>query len=155
MIISLPLAVLAAVILIFINEASFQQSSAAVASLEQAQQTRSAINRLVRQLLDAETGQRGYLLTGDERYLEPYDTASKDVNQNLDGLRQLFSPYPDQLGDFDLLSRHISRKLAEIDLTVRMRKQGNEDGWKFVLGVFLQRQVLPAVPEHFRYRCRS
>lgn len=145
MIISLPLAVLAAVILIFINEASFQQSSAAVASLEQAQQTRSAINRLVRQLLDAETGQRGYLLTGDERYLEPYDTASKDVNQNLDGLRQLFSPYPDQLGDFDLMSRHISRKLAEIDLTVRMRKQGNEDGWKFVLTTDVGKEQMDAI----------
>ena len=67
MVISLPLAMLAAVIIIFINEASFQQSSNAVVSLEQAQQTGGAINRLVRQILDAETGQRGYLLTGDEQ----------------------------------------------------------------------------------------
>ena len=147
MAISLPLAVLAAAILIFINEASFQQSTTAVTHLEQAQQTRSAINRLVRQILDAETGQRGYLLTGDERYLEPYDTAAKDINQNLDVLRQLFTPYPDQLGDFEMMSRHVLRKLAEIDLTVRMRKQGNEDGWKFVLTTDVGKEQMDAIRE--------
>ena len=145
MAISLPLALLAAAILIFINEASFQQSTAAVASLEQAQQTRSAINRMVREILDAETGQRGYLLTGDERYLAPYDAATKEINQNLDYLRQLFMPYQDQLNDFDLMSRHVSRKLAEMELSVRMRKQGNEDGWKFVLTTDVGKEQMDAI----------
>lgn len=81
MVISLPLAALAAALLIFINETSFQQSTAAVASIEDAQQAHGAINQLVRQMLDAETGQRGYLLTGDSRYLEPYNTATQDINQ--------------------------------------------------------------------------
>lgn len=147
MAISLPLAVLAAALLIFINEASFQQSTAAIANLEQAQQTRSAINRLVRQILDAETGQRGYLLTGDERYLEPYNTATGDINQNLDVLRQLFTPYQDQLNDFDIMSHHVSRKLAEMDLSVRMRKQGNEDGWKFVLTTDVGKEQMEAIRE--------
>ena len=145
MAISLPLALLAAAILIFINEASFRQSTAAVAGLEQAQQTRSAINRMVREILDAETGQRGYLLTGDERYLAPYDAATKEINQNLDYLRQLFMPYQDQLSDFDLMSRHVSRKLAEMELSVRMRKQGNEDGWKFVLTTDVGKEQMDAI----------
>ena len=67
--ISMPLAVLAAVILIFINEASFHESTEAAANIEEAQQTRTAINKLLQNMLDAETGQRGYLLTGEERYL--------------------------------------------------------------------------------------
>ena len=143
--ISLPLAMLAAAILIFINESSFQQSTAAVASLEQAQQTRGAINRLVRQILDAETSQRGYLLTGDKRYLEPYDTVAKDINQNLDLLRQLFLLDPVQLSDFDVMSHHILRKLAEMDLTVHMRKQGNEDGWKFILTTDVGKEQMEAI----------
>lgn len=147
MAISLPLAMLAAAVLIFINEASFQQSTAAVTQLELAQQTQSAINRLVRQILDAETGQRGYLLTGDDRYLAPYDTAAKDINQSLDVLRRLFAPYPDELGDFESISRHVVRKLAEIDLTVRMRKQGNEDGWKFVLTTDVGKEQMDAIRE--------
>ena len=34
-----------------------------------------AMEQLLRTLLDAETGQRGFLLTGDEHYLEPYTQA--------------------------------------------------------------------------------
>ena len=143
--ISLPLAMLASAILIFINEASFQQSTTAVASMEQAQQTRSAINRLVRQILEAETGQRGFLLTGDERYLEPYNAATADINQNLDQLRQLVAPYPEQISDFNLMSGHVSRKLTEMDLTVRMRRQGNEDGWKFVLTTDVGKEQMQAI----------
>ena len=131
--ISLPLAIFAAAILIFINEASFRQSTQAVSRIEETQKTRGALNKLLQQLLDAETGQRGYLLTGDASYLEPYSLALDSISQNMDFLRQLFASDPIQLGEFDLLSRHVSRKLAEIDLTVRMRKEGKEDAWKFVL----------------------
>lgn len=147
MLISLPLAVLAAALLVFINESSFQESTKALASIESAQQTRGAISKLVQQVLDAETGQRGFLLTGDPRYLEPYNTATTDINQNLDAMRQLFAPSRDQLADFDLMSRHVSRKLAEMDLSVRMRREGNEDGWKFVLTTDVGKEQMEAIRE--------
>ncbi len=147
MLISLPLAVLAAAFLVFINETSFQESTRALANIESAQQTRSAINKLVQQVLDAETGQRGFLLTGDPRYLEPYNTATADINQNLDAMRQLFAPSREQLADFDLMSRHVSRKLAEMDLSVRMRREGNEDGWKFVLTTDVGKEQMEAIRE--------
>ena len=145
MAISLPLAVLAAAILIFINEASFQRSTEAAASIEEAQQTRGAINRLMQHMLDAETGQRGYLLTGDVRYLEPYNSALADIDQNLDALRRLFTPYQEQLAEFGVMSRHVSRKLAEMDLSVRMRKEGNEDAWKFVLTTDVGKEHMEAI----------
>lgn len=143
--ISLPLAVLAAAFMIFINETSFQQSTKAVSNMEQAQQTRSAITRLVRQVLDAETGQRGYLLTGDPRYLEPYRAAVGDITENLNLLRQMFVSQPALSGDFDTLSRHVSRKMAEMDLSVRMRKEGNDDGWKFVLTTDVGKEEMEAI----------
>jgi signal transduction histidine kinase len=147
MAVSLPLAVLAAAILIFINELSFYQSTDVVASIEEAQKTRGSINKLLQQVLDAETGQRGYLLTGDPRYLEPYNTATADINQNLDVLRQLFTPYKDQLTEFGLLTRHVSRKLAEMDLSVRMRREGNDDAWKFVLTTDVGKEQMDAIRE--------
>ncbi|MBH1957358.1 MAG: CHASE3 domain-containing protein [Burkholderiales bacterium] len=143
--ISLPLAALAAAFMIFINEASFQQSTRAVANMEQAQQTRGAINRLLRQVLDAETGQRGYLLTGDARYLEPYQAAVGDITENLNTLRQIFVSQSELIGDFDTLSRHVARKMAEMDLSVRMRKEGNDDGWKFVLTTDVGKEEMEAI----------
>ncbi len=133
MAISMPLAILAACVLIGINETGHNRSITAAQDIMEAQQTRAAVNKLLQNMLDAETGQRGYLLTGDPRYLEPYDTATASINQNLDDLRRLYMPYLNERDEFSLLSRSVSRKLAEMDVSVRLRKQGNEDAWKFVL----------------------
>ncbi len=145
MAVSLPLAVLAAFSLLTVNEVSFRQSTAAAANIEQAQQTRSTLNKLMQNLLDAETGQRGYLLTGDMTYLEPYTSALEEINQNMDTLRRMFTPYQEQLDDFGVMSRHISRKLAEIDLTVRMRKENKEEAWKFVLTTDVGKEQMLAI----------
>lgn len=145
MALALFLAVLGAALLIFINEVSFNKSMAATASIEEGRQIRAAINVLLQQVLDAETGQRGYLLTGDVRYLEPYTTATENISQSLDHLREHVTPYPDQLTEFVVLSGHISRKLAEMELSVRMRKEGNEETWKFVLTTDVGKEQMDAI----------
>ena len=133
MVISLPLAALAVVGLIFVNEASFRSSSDAVADINEAQLTRSALNDLAQTTLDAETGQRGYLLTGDERYLEPYSNAISQVGRQLNVLRQRFAQDKDRQAELDVMSKSISSKLAEMDLSIRMRRENKEDAWRFVL----------------------
>ncbi len=145
MAISLPLAILAVIGLILINEASFRSSSNAIADIQEAQLTRVALNDLKQTILDAETGQRGYLLTGDERYLEPYNSAISQVNQQQDVLRQILSPYKEQLSEFGILSRHISRKLAELDLSVRMRRENKEEAWRFVLTTDVGKEHMQAI----------
>ncbi|MDQ3271708.1 MAG: CHASE3 domain-containing protein, partial [Pseudomonadota bacterium] len=145
MAISLPLAVLAAAILIFINEVGFRLSTQATINIEAAQETRSVVNRLLQHMLDAETGQRGYLLTGDPKYLEPYDVATAEINQTLEALRRLYAAHPADLAEFAVLSRDVSRKLAEMDLSVRMRRQGNEEAWKFVLTTDVGMEQMKAI----------
>ncbi len=146
--VSLPIAVLAASLLVFINEVSYRQSTEALANIDAAQQTRSSVNKLMTQVLDAETGQRGYLLTGDARYLEPYNTATANINQTMVEIRQMLEPTPEQSNDFDAMTKDISRKLAEMDLSVRMRKEGNEDGWKFVLTTDVGKEQMEAIRDH-------
>lgn len=144
-VISLPLAVLAVALVVFINEASYRTSVKSVSDMERAQSTHSALNELMQSMLDAETGQRGYLLTGNQMYLEPYYDTLKTINQQLDQLRMFFSPYPDQLGEFGVMSRHISRKLAVMDLTVKMRDAGQEDAWRFVLTTDVGKDLMEAI----------
>lgn len=145
--VSLPLAVVAVVVLIFISEATFQRSSSAVADIEVAHITQSQISTLVQQMLDAETGQRGFLLTGNPKYLQPYDAALANINKTMDSLRGLFGPYPDDMREFAVLARHISRKLAELDLSVRMRQSGQNDSWKFVLSTDVGLDQMNAIRE--------
>ena len=133
MAVSLPFALLAALVLIGINEAGHMRSQKAVEEMNEGQLTRNAVNRLLQSMLDAETGQRGYLLTGNETYLEPYDKAVTTVHANLDELRNRYLKSPDELQQFADLSREVSRKLAEMELSLRLRRQGNEDAWKFIL----------------------
>jgi signal transduction histidine kinase len=129
----LILALLAAVVLIGINETGYNQSVDALNRIEENTRVRNAVSRLLLHVLDAETGSRGYLLTGDPRYLEPYNNAVGEIGQNLDGLRKSYPADAPESAVLGQLGRDVQRKLAEMEISVRMRKQGNEDTWKFVL----------------------
>jgi len=148
MALSLPMALLAAMVLVGINETGHMRSQDAVEQMKHGQDTRKAVNTLMQSMLDAETGQRGYLLTGNETYLEPYDKAVATVQANLDGLRQLFIDTPADMQEFSLLSHQISRKLAEMQLSLRLRRQGNEDAWKFILHTDMGKEHMEAIRQH-------
>ncbi len=148
MALSLPMALLAAMVLVGINEVGHMRSQDAVEQLAQGLTTRSDVNKLLQSMLDAETGQRGYLLTGNETYLEPYDKAVATVQTNLDSLRMQFMGAPADMQEFALLSRQISRKLAEMELSLRLRRQGNEDAWKFILNTDVGKEHMEAIRQH-------
>ncbi|MEG3858614.1 sensor histidine kinase [Microcoleus sp. herbarium12] len=73
---------------------------------------------------DAETGQRGYLLTGEERYLEPYHSAIARVNVQVARLQQLIVDKQQQQRAGDLKIA-IDSKLAELEETIVLRRQKN------------------------------
>ena len=145
MAISLPFALLAALLLIGINEVGHKRSQDAVQAMSHGQQTRNAANRLLQSLLDAETGQRGYLLTGNEGYLEPYDKAVITVKTNLEELHTQYLHSTEDLQQFALLALAVSRKLAEMELSLRLRRQGNEDAWKFILFTDVGREHMDSI----------
>ncbi|MEJ8820793.1 CHASE3 domain-containing protein [Variovorax humicola] len=142
---SLTLAALAALVLIGINEAGYRESSFALQEISEAQRSRLALNNLLQDILDAETGQRGYLLTGEVRYREPYDTAVTEVGGNLATLRALYADRPDERARLEQLADHVARKLAELDVSVRLREKGSEDAWKFVLTTDVGREEMNAI----------
>lgn len=145
MALSLPMALLAAFGLLAINEAGHMRSRDAVAQMAERQGTRSQVNALLQSMLDAETGQRGYLLTGQESYLAPYDKAVATVHTHIDRLRAQFQHAPEDRQGFALLTREIARKLAELDLSLRLRRQGNPDAWKFILNTDVGKQHMEAI----------
>lgn len=145
MAVSLLLAALAALALVGINEAGYRQSSRALADIDEAQQVRGTLNQILQNMLDAETGQRGYLLTGEASYRQPYDNAVKQVDGNLATLRQLYADRPAELTQLAELSKHVLRKVAEMDMSVRLRQDGKEDAWKFVITTDVGREEMDAI----------
>ena len=150
MAISLPLAMLAAIAMVAINEVGYQRSSQALEAMAHTQSTRNAINHLMQNMLDAETGLRGYLLTSDERYLEPYNKAISSTNGDMDQLRELFINEPDDLTIFSPLSRQVSRKTAEMELSLRLFREGNEEAWRFVMFTDMGKQNMDAIRSYTR-----
>lgn len=143
--ISLSLAILAAVLLVGINEAGYKRSRDALDGLSHIHNTRTAISLLLQHMLDAETGLRGYLLTDDKRYLEPYEKAVSLVNGNLDTLRTIFMDTTQDLQTFGPLSRQVARKLSEMELSLRLYRQGNEEAWRFVMFTDLGKENMDAI----------
>ncbi|MBC7605162.1 MAG: CHASE3 domain-containing protein [Ramlibacter sp.] len=147
MAVSLVLALMAALFLIGINETGYNESAGSLDDIAEASKTRASLNRVLQHVLDAETGSRGYLLTGDPRYLEPYNAAVAQLTEQLDALRLVYTTNAAEYATLAQLSRNVQRKLAEMDLSVRMRKQGNEDAWKFVLMTDVGKEHMDAIRE--------
>lgn len=143
--ISLILALLAALVLIGINETGYRESTLALQHIEASTRTRNLVNKLLQQVLDAETGSRGFLLTGDPRYLEPYNIAVAQIGQSLDDLRRAYPADSTESATVAQLTRNVQRKLAEMDLSVRMRKQGDEEAWKLVLLTDVGKEQMDAI----------
>lgn len=143
--ISLPFAIFAAAVLISINEASYYESSHAAAKIKEAEQTRHSVSHLLQIMLDSETGQRGYLLTGNPRYLQPYESATEQLSKALQELRVLLAKSPEELSEFNEMVRHIDRKQAEVALSVEMRKQGNNEAWMFMVTTDVGKDHMEAI----------
>ncbi len=145
MVISLPLAIFATAALIVINEASFHASTQATTNIERAELTRQSVGQLMNTMLDAETGTRGFLLTGDAVYLQPYESALAQLDSHLDQLRQQLADQPEALAEFELMALYIGQKQSENNLSVRLRKNGNDNAWKSMLSTDSGKRHMDAI----------
>jgi signal transduction histidine kinase/DNA-binding response OmpR family regulator/CHASE3 domain sensor protein len=81
------------------------------------------LENVVSALKDAETGQRGYLLTGHDRYLEPYNAGIGALGQQIESLERLIDDEVKPRTHLDELRVLIRRKLAELRETVDLRRE--------------------------------
>jgi PAS domain S-box-containing protein len=98
----------------------------------------SAVLRLV---VDAETGQRGYLITGDPVYLEPYQQATSQIDDRLAELERLTKNSAPQQQRMNELRRIEQEELALLQQTIQLDKEGRdlEAGRLVLSGVGRQR----------------
>jgi signal transduction histidine kinase len=87
-----------------------------------AQNLRSALSNLLTLTQDAETSERGFLLTGDERYLGPYQQASLQIKTQIELCRNLFKDHP-ELGDtVEHLIRRIQYKFDQVEKVLALQR---------------------------------
>jgi PAS domain S-box-containing protein len=84
-------------------------------------------------LKDAETGQRGFLYTGDSKYLRPYNDARTQIASHIDSLTRLTSDDPRQQAWIAELRGLVHDKLAELDKTVTLYQAGQRDAARTIV----------------------
>ena len=84
-----------------------------------------ACGALLSTIQDAETGQRGYLLTVDEHYLEPYVDAVEQVQVRFERLKSLTFGSPGEQAALASLDKHVRDKLSELQQTVDLVQHGD------------------------------
>lgn len=87
----------------------------------------TSLDGLLSVLQDAETGQRGFLLTGNNAYLEPYNTALAEVSPRLDQIATLTRDNPVQQARLAPLRGRIAAKLAELQETIDLRRSSGRE----------------------------
>lgn len=114
---------IAAVILVAIVGLSYRewmQYRRATGDANRTRDVQDSVGRLVSLLLDAESGQRGFVLTGQARYLEPYNKAIAAIPAELAKLDRL-QPQG-QPGAVAALNDLVNQKLAELRQTIELRR---------------------------------
>lgn len=130
---ALPLAVALAISLVVISELSYRDALRSIEALGTQQALRLRLFELQLALVDAETGQRGFLLTGQPQYLQPYTEALKRLGEQMQALRAELADQPARSQQLAALLERISAKLSELQTTLKLYTEGREESWRALL----------------------
>ena len=95
--------------------------------VNEARDTRTAAVELRNALQTAESSQRGYLLTGNEIYLSPFDVAKVNAQRQLATLERLVEPYPEATLPVQRLAGLVAEKTTELDQTVTLKRNRHDE----------------------------
>ena len=129
-VIAFPLAALAALAMLAISEASYQDATSSLDRLGERATARAKLNDLVKSLLDAETGQRGYLLTDRREYLRPYEQAQTESRSLLAWLNDYYAKEPKTAPTMREIAKETEAKLSELATTIDLHDRGVENAWR-------------------------
>ena len=116
---------LASAILVLIGVVSDQNTRVSTNNGSIGKNTSKKINsleELLSQIKDAETGQNGYILTGKQIYLKPYQTALANVDQEIVKLKSLTTDQLNQRQQITTLESLITAKLTQLKQTIDLRQ---------------------------------
>jgi len=139
-----PLVVLAGLAMLAISELSYWRASDSMNALGELGMSRSSIQELHRLMLNAETGQRGYLLTGRKEYLAPYREANEEMQTTLERLRKYYAPLPQAKG-MAQLEALVQRKMSELQTSLSLYDEGKEESWRALLDTDIGKEQMDQI----------
>jgi len=145
-VIAFPLAALAALAMLAISEASYQDATSSLDRLGERAMARAKLNDLVKAVIDAETGQRGYLLTDRREYLQPYEQATRESRSLIAWLNTYYARDKAVTATMTELAKETEAKLSELATTIALHDRPGDTGWRELLLTDIGREKM----EHLR-----
>lgn len=144
--ISFPLAALLAVALLVISEYAYYRSISAMDEMQTVVEARRQVQSLLREVLDAESGQRGFLLTARPEYLQPAEKAMHHIPATLDRLERYYDGFGRSAKPrFDEMAQQVANKLSEITLTLQLQREGRDDAWRGLMETNIGRDEMASI----------
>lgn len=140
-----PMACFGAAAIVFISEGSYRQSVETLDELGTMAIARTNIRDLHLGMLDAETAQRGYLLTNDKEYLEPYERTLKEFDQTFKELETYFKGDPRPTELLGKLRAVADAKLSELGRTIQLHEEGKDEEAKHIIAASSGKQQMDAI----------
>jgi CHASE3 domain sensor protein len=119
-----PAAALGVLAVVFLAQIVFLLSAAR--KVEHSNDVISRANRLLRLIVDGETGVRGYLITGDQAFLEPYQQQDRDDDPAFQELTELVSGHPAQVARLEAIRRDHADWRAFAVQQIDLRRTGGD-----------------------------
>jgi signal transduction histidine kinase len=123
-----PVLLIAAIVIIGLNAVlalrSLQKLDSSQFMVEHTWKVINQVERIMSSAKDAETGSRGFLLTNDSSYLEPYSIAVKDLPGELESFRTLTSDNPSQQSRIVLMRAVLEQRLGLLAHGIELRRSG-------------------------------
>jgi signal transduction histidine kinase len=141
----LPLAALAAVFVFVINELAYRHAFNSLGALEQRGLAHTTTQTLLRRVIDAESAQRGYLLTGRPEYRQPYEGAAAEVERALDWLTRYYREDAPMKAALTELTARTREKMSEISTSIRLFDEGRSEAWREMLLTDIGREKMEAI----------
>ena len=89
-------------------------------------EVQSLLRQIEKDLVDAETGQRGFLVTNVSNYLEPYDAGRKNFQAHVAELKKLVEDNPTQVTRAEAIQQTAQVKFTELEETINLKKAGKD-----------------------------
>jgi len=124
------LSLVPAILVVLVGALTYRSARSVVSDVSEVERSHEALEAsgsLLTRAIDAETGQRAYLLTGDETFLEPYTGARADINRALSALRQLVPDDSIQMRRVGTIEELVDARFALLDSAIVQKRRGRFD----------------------------
>ncbi len=124
------LALVPAVLVLLVGALAYERARSVVEDVQEVGRSHGIVetsDALLTRTVDAETGQRAFLLTGNEEFLEPYLGARADIERSLDSLSRLVRGEPAQSARVNTIEGLIPDRFALLDTAIALRRKGAVD----------------------------